>query len=443
MDPVQSFGTHLKLSIKDLSVFAKLLGLNPTQSPVGGSLNFDTYITRGGERLLWWTKPLPSIQSGRHLPGFLASPYDYSILSKDIGVAIRNVHKSIEALTKHVPVKSEPKISRLPVRSAHDDALQFRIKIASPKLTLPSGDIDDVFFTINASSVDALKAPWGTAFKQKATQADYIKQKQENPEQFTSSSVDFTADGLARGLVGKAFARLGNMHKHGLGGMTFNWFMGGLHDESRTFQLEFEDFKLNLPGVSSDADIGFAYALPMVKRNWPWIDGKINLNVDHWRWLGVVTESTVRATGVKLSSTLKSFLDASGKPQQYLNTQVAASRVDSTQFIVRDVAGRAESQNLHALADILALSMGNLREALQKKLVYVASPELILLDSDLHLGAGSSSGFKWSKGDFELNVIDENAKFTALMLGDISAILNGTYNFRKRVVSLKEMQFIR
>ncbi len=99
--------------------------------------------------------------------------------------------------------------------------------------------------------------------------------------------------------------------------------------------------------------------------------------------------------------------------------------------------------NLHALADILALSTGKLREALEKKLVYVASPHTALLKSKLQLGAGRSGGVEWSRGDFDMQIVDENAKFTVKMHGDLSAILNGTYNFRKRVVGFKELQFLK
>ncbi len=436
VDPTHSFGTQLKININDLGIFTSLLGLDPKQTPVGGGLSFDAYITRGGEHLLWWTKPLPHIQVNRTLPGLIIMPYDFSILAKDISATVKATLKSIMNLSTYKPNAVEIATSQLPPASGNEDAMQFRVKLASPKISLPSGDIDDVFLSINAKSSDALKAPTGTAFKDEQAAKQYIS------TQKSAYDVDFTAKGMPRGLVGTTFSRLGNVHGHGKGGMTSNWFMGGLHDESRIFHLEFEDFNLHLPGINSKADLRFLYALPIVKRNWPWIDGNFSINVDNWRWIGLVTGSNVRGSKIDLASELKSFYDASGVPRQYFNASVKADRFDSTQFIVRNIYGTAESKNVHELADILALSTGKLREALVKKLVYKASPNTALLESSLQLGAGRASGFNWHKGDFDLRVVDENAKFKVQMNGDVSAILDGTYSFRKRVVSLKQMQFL-
>ncbi len=442
LDPVQSFGTQLSISIEDIGILGSLLDFDVNTHPVSGSLKTDVYVTRGGDYLLWWTKPLPQIQLDRTLPGFYASPHDLSLLAKDMQNAIKTAWYSIRNLSAYKARPPKPEPTRLPPASTKSNALQMRIKLASPKLVLPSGEVNDVFFSINAKSVDALKAPSGTAFKDKESASFYASEANLT----TSSprgSADFTAQGFPRGLVGTAFARIGDVHGFGKGGMTFNWFLGGLHDEARTFQLEYEDVNVNFPGVHGFADIGFAYALPVVKRNWPWIDGKVKLDVQNWRWLGLVTKSSVRATNLNVTTNFKSFLDDNGKPQQYLNASIAADRFDSTAFLVRDILGTAESLNLHALADILALSTGKLREALQKKLVYVASPQTILLNSKLQLGAGRSGGVEWSNGDFDMQVVDENAKFNVKMYGDLSAILNGTYNFRKRLVSLKELQFLR
>ncbi len=442
LDPVQSFGTQLTVSIEDISILAGLFDLDLKTNPMGGKLKADVYMTRGGDYLLWWTKPLPQIQMDRKLPGFFASPYDLSLLAKDMQLAIRAAWASIRNLRKFKANPPQPKATRLPPASLAEHTLQMRIKLASPKLLLPSGELEDVFFSINAKSVDALKAPSGTAYKDKES-ANYYAQHANITSPTPKGSADFTSSGFPRGLVGTAFARIGDVQGFGKGGMTLNWFLGGLHDEARTFQLEYEDVELNFPGVHGNADIGFAYALPIVSRNWPWIDGEVKVNVNNWRWLGLVTKSSVRATNLNVTSNFKSFLDDNGKPQQYLNASIKADRFDSNAFLVRDVLGTAESVNLHALADILALSTGKLREALEKKLIYVASPHTSLLKSNLQLGAGRSGGVEWSRGDFNMNVVDENANFSVKMYGDLSAILNGTYNFRKRVVGLKELQFIR
>ncbi len=442
LDPVQSFGTQLSISIEDISILAGLFDYDLKTHPTGGSLKGDVYMTRGGDYLLWWTKPLPPIQMDRTLPGFYASPHDLSLLAKDMQLAIKTAWKSIQSLAVYKANPPQPLPTRLPPASPKENALQMRIKLASPKLILPSGEITDVFFSVNAKSVDALKSPSGTAFKDKESAALYAKEA-NSISPTLGGSVDFTAAGFPRGLVGTAFARIGDVHGFGKGGMTFNWFLGGLHSEARTFQLEYENVNINFPGVHGHADIGFAYALPIVKRNWPWIDGTIKVDVKNWRWLGLVTKSNVRATNLNVSSKFKSFLDDNGSPQQYLNAIIQADRVDSTAFLVRDILGTAESLNLHALADILALSTGKLREALEKKLVYLSSPNTVLLNSKLQLGAGRSGGVAWNRGDFGMQVIDENAKFNVKMNGDLSAILNGTYNFRKRVVSLKELQILR
>ncbi len=436
IDPQRSFGTQFNLDIKDLGIIASIFNINLQQNPIGGGIGLNAFITRGGDDLLWWTKPLPQIQMERSLPGLIISPYDFSILAKDVSLAVRSIKKSIVELNKYVPSPLEVKESNLPVASNAADAMQLRIKLASPSIQLPSGVIDDVFFSVTAKSVDGLKAPLRTAFKDEAMAAEYTNGQKD------AGDVNFTPDGLPRGLVGEVFSRLGNMHTMGTGGMSFNWFMGGLHEESRTFHLELEDFKLNVPGVNSTAELRFLYALPIVKRLWPWIDGKLSLDVDSWRWIGLVTGSAARGSKVKLYSALRSFYDADGVPRQYLNTSVEADRFDSTGFIVRNIYGTAESQNLHELVDILALSTGNLRDSMQKKLVYKSSPNTVLMKSTLKLGAGRTGGFNWDSGDFNLRVIDEDASFTVKMKGDVSAILNGTYDFRKRVVGLKQMQFI-
>ncbi len=434
-DPVHSLGTQLKISIKDIGIIASMFDINLDQTPIGGSLDIDAYITRGGRHLLWWTKPLPNIQVGRTMPGLMVSPYDFSILAKNVSQAVRSVFTSISSLKGYVVNANAVKKTKLPPSSPADDAMQMRIKIASPQLTLPSGAVKDVFFSINAKSVDALKAPSGTAFKNK----DVAKKAQE---QGRTVNVDFTEQGVPRGLVGTVFSRIGDVHGFGKGGMTLNWFMGGLHKESRIFQLQLEDLELNIPGVKGDADIGFAYALPIVKRNWPWIDGKYSIDVDSWRLIGLITGSNVRGSGVGISSEFRSFLDEDKIPRQYLNATIKADRFDSTKFLVRNVYGTVESKNLHDLADIASLSMGRLIEALKREVTYTMSPGTVLLSSKLQLGAGRSGGFNWDRGELNLKVADESANFTVQMNGDLSAILNGTYNFRKRVVGLKEMQFI-
>ncbi len=441
-DPLQSFGTQLNISIQDIAMLANLLDVDLNLYPISGSLNINTFVTRGGEHLLWWTKPLPQIQGARELPGFFSSPYDPSLLAKDMRTAIKAAWRAIHKLHEYSANPPVITPTRLPPSSSKDNALQMRIKITSPQLQTPSGSLTDVFLNINAKAVDALKAPSTTAYKDKASAEQYKNQSTLKSSSSNTGDVDFTASGLPRGLVGSAFARIGDVHGFGKGNMELNWFLGGMHDEARTLQLELENVDLKFPGVMSFADIGFAYALPIVKRNWPWIDGSIDFSIQNWRWLGLVTKSSVRSSNLSISSEFKSFLDENGKPQQYMNAGIRAERVDSSTFLVRDIFGRAESKNLHALGDILALSTGRLREALEKKLVYVPSPNTVLMESELQMGAGRSAGVDWNRGDFDLQVIDENAIFKIFMNSDITAMLNGTYNFRKRVVGLKKLQFI-
>ncbi len=316
--------------------------------------------------------------------------------------------------------------TRLPPPSDSPSAMGVQVKIESPLLQLPNGTLKDVYISIRGTSVEAQDSPGGTGQTKTAQGKEFVS--------------DFSARGIPQGLVGTARVRCGDIYSMGTGTLEGGWFLGGLHEKASVFLADLENFALKLPGVSGEADIGFAYALPVVKRRWPWMDGTLNLRVDHWRLLAALLDSPLRGNDVTLTSSLKSFLDTNGKPQQYFTSNVRAQRLDAAKFMVQDVHGVVESKYVHALADVFALAAGPLWQAKLKKVEYNVPDGAELLTSSLNLSQGRSGSFRWNWGSYVGTVEGEDADFTIKMNGDIDASLDGSFNFRKRLLSLGKMQ---
>ncbi len=452
--PTAGFGSKLKFKMDNISHIISMTGIDTEKYPLKGPLSFDANITRGGPWLMWWTKPLPSIQEGRDFPEFTLIEHDSSVLARHIQRAYKDIFASIQKLVaalpqdKIAPSKEQAKKSRLPKVSSHEAPLRIILKAESPLLTTPQGEIKDLFFSVHASSVDVSTAPAGTAFSKKKN-VDVVKTAQEHkdtpstvsPKDISVGQKDFTSQGLPRGLVGTAFLRAGDMFKMGVSTFGGNWFLGGFHGEADVLQLELEKLFLALPGIKSDANVGFAYALPRTKRRWPWVDGNFNLHMEHGNWVSLFTDVPFRADNLRLESRFNSLLNELGVPSQFLHASLTADRVESTAFMVKNIFGSLESYHVHALADSVGLSIGALREALERKMEYTPPEDYSLLNSSVRLASGRSGSLRWNSGQADLKVHGEKAEFTVRMLGDLSALLEGTFNFRRRVLSLKDLQF--
>ncbi len=421
----EGLGAILQMSVKDVTPLAQALDPKIEDDNISGAANMTFTAIRGGEHLMWWTKPLPPVQEGRSLPGFIQSPKDFSVLGTQLGLVTRVLYKTLATIgARHniVMVRDE---TRLPPPSAQPTAMGVQLKIESPLLHVPRGTIKDLYISIRGASVEAKAAIGGTGY-----------QKTEEGKILVS---DFSTLGIPQGLVGSTRVRVGNLFNMGIGSLEGRWFLGGLHEKAAVFLADLEDFTLTLPGIHSDMDMGFAYALPVVKRRWPWMDGTMNISVEHWRLLAALLNSPVRGNDVSMTASWKSFLDTNGKPQQFFTSNIQAQRLDSTAFMVQDVQGTVESKYVHALADVIALTAGPLWQAKLKKVEYSVPDGAELLTSSLKLAEGRSGSFRWNWGSYAGSVQGEDAKFLIQMNGDIDASLNGAFNFRRRVLSLGKM----
>ncbi len=422
----EGLGIVVRMGVKDMRPVARIFGAEFDYNDLQGSLNVTFTAMRGGEHVMWWTKPLPPVQKGRELPGFTPTPKDFSQLGKHLGTVAVHLRNTLATIAQRNDITLINKETRLPEPSGAASAMKVQLRLESPALTLPGGSIEDVYINIRGTSVEAKDSPSGTGQEKTPTGKKFV--------------ADFSKSGIPQGLVGHTRIRIGDIYSMGTGYLEGNWFLGGLHEKASVFLADLEDFTLTLPGMSGRADMGFAYALPIVKRRWPWMDGNFTINVEHWRLLSRLLHSPLRGDGVKLASELKSFLDTNGKPQQYFIADLQAQRLDATQFMVQDVQGLIESKYVHALADVLALAVGPLREAMKKKLDYHVPEGAELLTSQLQLANGRSGSFRWNWGTYRGHVQDEDARFSIQMDGDIDASLDGSFNFRKRVLRVGQMQ---
>ncbi len=452
--PQTGLGTQFQFSIQDISTIATALGVDMQTMPIDGTLQGDFYVSRGAEYMLWWAKPLPIFQQGRSLPGFHANPFDFSLTAKNVQRYTKSVLTTLQSvsralalpLAKKNVVKTAPtaiptvqthevtslenqveKINHLPLPEASksDDALRFRLKIEAPNFITPRGALQSIFFTVHGSSVDATTAPAGT---------NYPRKKQ--PEVMS----DFTDQGIPRGLTGTTFLRIGDTLGLGPASYTSSWFVGGVHPESDVFQARITDTDLAFPGITSSTDLSFAFALPMVKRRWPWIDGNISLSIKDWTLMEQIFNNSTSIDNLQFASSFKSFLDETGRPAQYMNTIFSTDRIDATQFMIRQTSGQTESKNLHALADTVALASGKLREALTKKMEYTPPKDYHIFNAALNLSSGRGGSVRWSTGEAKMHVAGEDANFSVKMLGDINALLEGIFHFRTRTLKLKDMK---
>ncbi len=457
--PHEGFGSHLMFSISELEPFVTVFGIDTKQFPVGGPLEIDSYVSRGGDLLFWWSKPLSPVQGQRSLPGYYANPHDGSILAKSVlryikntYASAKNVEKAHEALlsatspTKksnnydatHPPKKGllantspfgKTEFGPLPIPSQGADGLIYSLKVESPQLRLPKGNIDNVFLSITGTSAHAPSTPEGQHF--------YTRHKKSTNSSLPLS--DFTSQGIPRGLLGDVFLRFGDVFKQGTGVFTGGFFAGGAYKNSKAFQLRLHDINLDFPGISGDGNMAFAYALPIVKRRWPWVDGDLNIHIDNWDFIATLFESPVRTNNATLFSTYKSILNEQGKPVQTFRAKVDTQRVESKEFMVRQATAYAESSHVHSLADTLALSFAHSRAALARKMHYTPEDHIPTFMASLDIASGRGGPIRWAQGQGNMNVTGDKANFSVQMLGELSALLEGLFNFRTRTLSLKDM----
>ncbi len=474
-------GGYISAVVNELQTLANALGIDTKTVPIKGNVDANIYISHGGERLFWWTKPLPNILPNSPLPGFTASPYDRSIVAKSINRFTKNTLLSISEInykslagysiiksaldeTKKPTTNPFPKAEKipLPIASLGEESFHFRVKVASKELTLPDGEIKDLFFSINGNSVYSASVPKifmgifppkKLKSEQEELKAEQEKRAQEkllglddehadepkDPEPIDTFTSDFNEAGLPYGLVGKVMLRFGDLYGKGVGKMTSNWFLGGYHEESKRFQLNIDDFSLALPGISSDANLSFAYALPIVKRRWPWVDGEFNLHIHDWELLEHIFHPPLQAENLNFHAIFRSFVDEKGTPLQHFNSKFLSDRVESPEFMVRKTTGTAQSDHFHAVADTVVLSLARYEEALQKQMYYTPADNIPTFMAELELDSGRGGPVRWSRGNTSMTIYGEQANFSVSMLGEITALLEGLYNFRTRTLSLKDM----
>ncbi len=317
----------------------------------------------------------------------------------------------------------------MPTPSQGIDGLFYSFKFESPLLQVPKGHIKDVFFSINGTSAHAASTPEGQRF--------YDQHKLDDHEQSTLS--DFSKDGLPRGILGKVFLRFGDIFQQGTGILTGQMFAGGAYPGAKSFQLRLHDMEAKFPGLSGDGDLAFAYALPIVKRRWPWIDGDLNISIDDWDFISSLYDAPVRAKQAQLYSTYKSVLDKNGKPLQTFQAQLTTDRLDSKDFMVRRAFAKAESRHVHSLADTVTLSFGSSREALARKQHYTPEAHVPIFIATVELASGRGGPVRWNLGRGDVDITGEKANFTLHMAGELNALLEGLFNFRTRALSLKEI----
>ncbi len=454
--PDKGFGSQLTLNVNNIQRLATMIGVDLAAFPLAGAVNSDFYVSRGGDYMLWWAKPFPDFQKNRTLYGFKANPHDFSIIAKHVQTYTKSVLGSLRTIEKarypqpathtapkqataltHEDKKSPmeasirdkvEKISHdaLPKPSTSEDGLRFRLKVESKELTLPQGTITDLFYTLHGTSADSLSMPRGTAYTR------------ETPEEKIVS--DFTQDILPRGIVGTSFLRMGNIAGYGSGTLTYDIFVGGAHYESDVFQTRINNLSLQLPGIKSDANLSFAYALPRLKRRWPWVDGNFYLEIDNWELIKSLTKSSLNMENLKFSSAFKSFVDELGSPAQYMNIYIDSGRIDSPAFMVRQAQGASESKHLHALADAVGLSIGKLRDALTRKMEYTPPADYPIFTANLNLASGRGGPVRWNNGIANVRVAGEQANFNVRMLGEINALLEGLFKFRTRTLELNDVK---
>ncbi len=472
--PHEGFGSQFNLTIADIKPIATVFGLDTKKFPVGGGIDIGSYVSRGGDLLFWWRKPLPPIQGHRYLPGYYANPYDGSVLAKSLHRYLTKTLASTKTVaevlkekntkpheqgqksispTQHPAQTDRPRgnlaktknsgamslasqspyaktdLGPLPTPSQGPDGLIYSLKVESPVLQLPKGAIKDVFFSINGTSAHAPSTPEGQSFYDQH-KLDAIR---------SSDLSDFNEDGLPRGVLGKFFLRMGDIFSQGTGLFTGEVFVGGAYEGAKSLQVRLHDMKTSFPGLSGQGQLALAYALPIVKRRWPWIDGDINLRIDTWDFITSLYDSPLRTEGAKFFSTYKSILDDNGKPLQTFKAQINTNRIDSKEFMVRQAVGKAESRHVHSLADTLALSFGSSRKARTRKMHYTPDDSIPIFTADVDLASGRGGPVRWNKGKGNLNITGEKANFTLHMLGELNALLEGLFNFRTRTLSLKEI----
>ncbi|MBR6976414.1 MAG: hypothetical protein IKH84_05895, partial [Ottowia sp.] len=407
-------GLRLQAAVNDMARLGRVAGL--ANMGLAGSVRLTADMSRGGEHAGWWAKPLeqPPSLVANPLPGF-------ALLLPDKGGA--------------------PQVRDLPAAvagaraSQSPTALHAAIGLEVPSLTLPQGTIEGVKLSLEASSADAETAPKGTTSRKADAQAgSQAAQGEASNTPSGQVDADFTALGLPKAIVGRCDLAIASLLGMGDAAFGARWLAAGWPGEADVFQVQLDDLRLKFPGGSLKGDMGLAYALP-VRRMWPWLDGAISVNIDNWNTISRLASTPIRGEGVGVDVALESLYDPQGRARQYLKAQFRAGRVSTPDFAVSALAGRAESQHVHALADAVSLAANPGRQG-------STSPEpeptadLSLLDASISMGAGAGGPLNWKTGSCAVRVAGEQGTFNAQLQGALDASVSGSYDFRQRLLKV-------
>lgn len=477
-------GMRLRMEVGNLSNLVKALGMAHLQESLGGSVLGRFAVGRGGRHTLWWTRPLPEPLgfAENPLPGFTAAPlppelaqleasgqlYDNAHISSSSDSFGDSLTSSFGDSAKNSSEKQTVTSSANPsvTQTVHDPrasraatALHTRISLESDALKLPNGEVEGFSFVLRGTSLDADTAPEGTLHR-KATQnaelhAPKGKKLQENggngtsalssapaappaPEGKDSDSNDFAASGLPRGMVGALELKARSIFAMGDANVHSQWMVGGLHGDADVLLIELSKLAGKLPGLALSGDVEMSYALPL-RRPWPWLDGKLDVEVENWQALRRLIKSPVQGDGMGLSLRMESRFNEKNEPRQYLRADVKARQVNAPTFNVREVRGDVESDHAHALADLFSLAFS---PAGRRKASPEGPPPLDydLLKARLQLGAGSGGPVQWNSGLCTLTVAGEDARIDANLKGNVRGMLEGVFNFRTRLLQILKME---
>lgn len=492
-------GLRLSLHVKDLREAVLALGVERFSPALlrqlGGAVETHVDIGRGGRHSGWWLTPEPEPRqfSENPLPGLTETPGSVAAAGPSGDGPSKPVMDQASADATALP----PMPDLLPVggvrASDAPTALQGRVLLRSPSLTLPWGRVEALDLRWFASSGDVDTAPQGlvrrateatgktptaaaavapgasgaAAASTTVTQAgasvappfttagadvgttpsvtaggagDVLASGSgAEPTAADSDADDFTALGMPRVLLGTLSLQAGKLLNYGAASVQTRWMVGGMNREAQHFEARFDALSGSLPGVLLRGDLGLAYALPL-KRFWPWLDGELSLRADKTPLLSQLTQGRFIGEKLDLKLRLDSLFDAQGQARQYLKADVGADLVATTDFNVRQVRGQVESLHVHALADTFSLYFNRNTGRAVIPGDSPVTPDMTLLDASLRVGTGTGGPVSWDTGDCRVRVAGENANLEARLKGSLEALLEASFNFRQRLLRVQRMQ---
>ena len=458
LSPAAGPGVGLQLKVTNLGSLARTLGLTALASQLDGAVDVGMAVGRGGRHSLWWTKPLPLPRGFSHnaMPGlYEAAPAEKEPAQsgQESGQESAQVAEQAEqqALSSGGGFGSSVSDEEL-WQDAHASraptALHAVLRVDSEALRLPGGKVDKVTLLLRGISMDHDAAPEGTMSRKQAQAGAKAGANPAppappapaapaaSPVSGDADSADFSVQGLPRGMVGVLRFNAASLFDLGDVQLRSRWMLGGLHGDADVFMGRFSEVQGNIPGLRLGGEMEMTYALP-VNRIWPWLDGTLDVNVDNWDALSRLVKSPLKGAGMGLALRMESRLNEAKEPRQYMKAEVSAKQVDAKTFTVSDVRGKVESDHVHALADVLALSLNPNRRQ--------SSPDappagMSLLQADVQVGAGSGGPVQWQWGQCALKVAGEDAHFDANLRGTVQGLLEGVFNFRQRLLQIKKME---